>query len=218
MDQFKKFYTGKNYNQHMYTGIIGYFMKLCHRSMEYDKNKKSKVLEIGPGTHPHIDYLKHEFDNYYVLEKIDELKEFYKNKSKVTYVNYHGNKIPFDNDYFDRIIISHCLEHILEPEDFLIEIFSKLKVGGNLTIGLPTDPGILWRMGKFISANFLIKKNYDYTKEDYYYFTAKDHVNSIFSLIPIIKKNFNNVSFEKFEPFKIPFIDLNLFYIIDIKK
>ena len=93
----------------------------------------------------------------------------------------------------------------------MIEMFSKLKKGGNLTIGLPTDPGILWRIGKFISANFLIKKNYKYSKDDYYYFTAKDHVNSIFSLIPIIKKNFTKVNFQKFEPFKIPFIDLNLF-------
>ena len=218
MDQFTKFYTGKNYNQHMYTGLIGYFMKLCHRSMESDVNKKSKILEIGPGTHPHIDYLKHEFDEYYIIEKIDKLEEIYKDKKNVKYVKYDGSKLPFENEYFDRIIISHCLEHILDPEPFLIEMFSKLKKGGNLTIGLPTDPGVLWRMGKFISANFLIKKNYDYSKKDYYYFTAKDHVNSIFSLIPIIKKNFKNICFQKYEPFKVPLIDLNLFYIIDIKK
>lgn len=218
MDQFTKFYTGKNYNQHMYTGLIGYFMRLCHRSMELDVNKKNKILEIGPGTHSHVDYLKHEFDEYYILEKIDELEEIYKNKKNVKYFKYDGNKLPFENEYFDRIIISHCLEHILDPEPFLIEMFSKLKKGGNLTIGLPTDPGVLWRIGKFISANFLIKKSYDYEKNDYYYFTAKDHVNSIFSLIPIIKKNFKIINFQKYEPFKIPLIDLNLFYIIDIKK
>ncbi len=218
MNQFIKFYTGKNYNQHMYTGLIGYFMRLCHRSMEKDKNKKSKVLEIGPGTHSHIDYLNHQFDEYFILEKINELEEIYKNRENVKYFNYDGGKLPFQNDYFDRIIISHCLEHILDPEPFLLDMFSKLKKGGNLTIGLPTDPGILWRFGKFISANFLIKKSYDYTKSDYYYFTAKDHVNSIFSLIPIIKKNFKNINFQKYEPLKIPLLDINLFYIIDIKK
>ena len=105
----------------------------------------------------------------------------------------------------------------MDPEPFIIEMFSKLKKGGNLTIGLPTDPGVMWRIGKFISANFL-KKSYNYSKDDYYYFTAKDHVNSIFSLIPVIKKNFKNISFQKYEPFKIPLIDLNLFYIIYLKK
>ncbi len=218
MDEFTKFYTGNNYNQHMYTGLIGYLMKLCHKSMEYDKSKKDRVLEIGPGTHPHIDYLKHDYDEYYILEKIEELENYYKDREKVIFICQKGDKLPFDDDYFDRIILSHCLEHIIDPEVILLELFSKLKKGGNITIGLPTDPGFLWRLGKFISANFLIKKNYKFSKEDYYYFTAKDHVNSIFSLIPIIKKNFKNISFQKFEPFKVPLIDLNLFYIIDIKK
>ena len=78
MDQFTKFYTGKNYNQHMYTGLIGYFMRLCHRSMELDVNKKNKILEIGPGTHSHVDYLKHEFDEYYDFKKFIKI---YKNFS-----------------------------------------------------------------------------------------------------------------------------------------
>ena len=59
MNSFKKFYTGQNYNQHMYNGLIGFFMKLSHKKMEKNKEKKSKILEIGPGTHPHTDYLLH---------------------------------------------------------------------------------------------------------------------------------------------------------------
>ena len=218
MNSFKKFYTGQNYNQHMYNGLIGFFMKLSHKKMEKNKEKKNKILEIGPGTHPHTDYLLHEFDEYHVAEKIEELSDFYKDKDKVIFATYDGEKLPFEENFFDRIILSHCLEHILEPEKILQDIYLKLKPGGNLTIALPTDPGLLWRAGKFISANFLIKKNYDFTKEDYYYFTAKDHVNSIFSLIPIIKKNFNKINFERYEPFKIPLLDCNLFYIIDIEK
>jgi phosphatidylethanolamine/phosphatidyl-N-methylethanolamine N-methyltransferase len=218
MNQFKKFYTGENYNKHMYSGLIGYFMRLSHKRMEKSTKKKEKVLEIGPGTHPHIDYLKHDFDKYYVVEKMKELSSFYDKNDQVKFIHHEDNELPFKNDYFDRIIISHCLEHITDPEKVLKEIHSKLKKGGTLTIGLPTDPGLMWRVGKFISANFLINKNYNFTKEDYYYFTAKDHVNSIFSLIPIIKKNFDKVNFERYEPFRIPMIDLNLFYIIDITK
>jgi len=218
MNEFKDFYTGPNYNQHMYNGLIGYFMKLSHKRMEKSKIKKDRVLEIGPGTHPHIEYLKHDFEEYYVLDKIKELSNFFEKKDKIKFVHHEGSDLPFENNYFDRIIISHCLEHITDPEKILKEIHSKLKKGGTLTIGLPTDPGLMWRTGKFVSANFLINKSYNFTKEDYYYFTAKDHVNSIFSLIPIIKKNFNKVNYERYEPFRIPLIDLNLFYIIDITK
>ena len=218
MEDLKKFYLGNNYNLHMYEGLIGFFMRLSHKKMEKSIEKKSNILEIGPGTHPHINYLKHDFDNYYVLDRVKELSSFYSNMSKVKFVHHSTNKLPFDDNFFDRIILSHCLEHIVNPEEILIEIYAKLKKGGNLTIALPTDPGLMWRFGKFISANFLIKKNYDYSKDYYYYITAKDHVNSIFSLLPIIKQNFSNINFERFEPFKISSLDLNLFYIIDITK
>jgi ubiquinone/menaquinone biosynthesis C-methylase UbiE len=218
MSDFKDFYTGKNYNQHMYNGLIGYFMTLSHKRMEKNTEKKDKVLEIGPGTHPHLKYLKHNFEEYYVVDKLKELSEFFKDNKDIKFVHQESDNLPFPDNYFDRIIISHCLEHIVDPEKVLIDIYSKLKKGGSATIALPTDPGVMWRLGKFISANFLIKKNYDFTKEHYYYFTAKDHVNSIFSLIPIIKKNFNKINFERYEPFKIPMLDFNLFYIIDIEK
>ena len=40
---------------------------------------------------------------------------------------YDGKKLPYPDDSFDRIIISHCLEHILSPEEFIIEMMKKLK-------------------------------------------------------------------------------------------
>ena len=58
-------------------------------------------------------------------------------------------KIPFEDNYFDRIIISHCLEHINNPEKFLLQMMDKLKIGGVLSISLPTDPGLLFRLGRF---------------------------------------------------------------------
>jgi len=133
MNSFKKFYTGQNYNQHMYNGLIGFFMKLSHKKMEKNKEKKSKVLEIGPGTHPHTDYLSHEFDEYHVAEKIEELSDFYKDKDKVIFATYDGEKLPFEDNFFDRIILSHCLEHILEPEKILQDTFN-----------LIDDDGLLW--------------------------------------------------------------------------
>ena len=39
MTEFKDFYTGNN-NQHMYSGLIGYFMTLSHKRMEKSTKKK----------------------------------------------------------------------------------------------------------------------------------------------------------------------------------
>ena len=49
---------------------------------------------------------------------------------------------PMKMNTFDRIIISHCLEHILSPEEFIHEMMKKLKKEVILSISLPTDPGI----------------------------------------------------------------------------
>ena len=49
------------------------------------------------------------------------------------------------------------------------------------------------------------------------YLNAIDHVNTIFSLRTFIRKNFGNKLKEKYEPFKIKSLDLNLFYIAEIE-
>ena len=68
------------YSDYQYKGIIGKLMKLDHEKLEEDLPKKnySKILEIGPGPHPHLQYIKHDFDKYYILEKEEKIIKHYK--------------------------------------------------------------------------------------------------------------------------------------------
>ena len=132
--------------------------------------------------------------------------------------SYDGNNLPFEDNFFDRIIISHCLEHINKPEEFLFEMMSKLKEGGVLSISLPTDPGLLWRLGRLFIKYFIVKKTYNVSGEEYEYINATEHINSIFTLISLTRYNFKNKIDESFLPFKIKLVDLNLFYNVHITK
>ena len=70
-DQLKK--LDDRYNNHAYTGLMGIFMRYCHEQLEkieFPKNI-SKVLEIGAGSAPHIKYIKHNFDEYHIIETSD---------------------------------------------------------------------------------------------------------------------------------------------------
>jgi hypothetical protein len=58
------------------------------------------------------------------------------------------------------------------------------------------------------------KRSEDY---DHDYHAACEHVNSIFNLNVILKKKFNVIK-EEFYPLKLKMIDLNLFWIIQIRK
>ena len=212
----------KKYNSHLYSGLLGVLMNYCHKKLEIFKKKNNydKILEVGAGSAPHLKYLTHSYNEYHIAETSDYASDFFKQNlsNKIKFTKYDGKKLPYDNEYFDRIIISHCLEHILSPEEFIFEMMSKLKKGGVLSISLPTDPGIAWRLGRMFIRLFSIKRTYNIHGEEYEYINATEHVNSIFNLISIIRYHFKDTIDEKFYPFLIKSPDLNLFYNVQIYK
>ena len=211
----------KKYEDYQYKGLIGSLMKYDHRNLEetLPKKKYSNVLEIGPGFHSHIDYVKHDYKNYYILEQEKDKLNFHKKRknNKIRLSTYKKNKMPYKNNFFDRIIMCHVYEHVDKPEEFILEAMSKLKKGGVFSIALPTDPGFLWRMGRLFSKIFFVKKKQNISIKKYDYINALDHVNSIFSLYSIINY-FYDKKIERYLPFRIKAFDLNLFYNVHIIK
>jgi len=223
---FKK--VEKKYNSYQEKGAVGLFMKLCHLQLEVNNyfnkfNKKTKVLEIGAGSSPHYAYISHAFGKYVFLEKskfaINYLKKKFKKNKKIDYKSYNGKKIPFKKNFFDRIILSHVLEHIPEPEVFLKDTMKKLKKNGILSISLPCDPGVLWRVGRFFLKILSVKKILNISNVEYDYLIASEHINSIFNLKSIIKYKYSkNIINESYLPTRIKSTDLNLFYNITLRK
>ena len=218
----------KKYSTYQDAGTIGAMMQVCHNKLEDNKylkkfKKNCNVLEIGAGSSPHIKYVKHEVGKYFFLENskfaIDFLKKKFDDKKKFRFKSYNGKKIPFKNNYFDRIIISHVLEHIADPEIFLEEMMTKLKKNGILSIALPCDPGLMWRWGRLYLKLFSVKKKLNISNLEYDYMIASEHINSIFNLISIIKYKYkNNIISEQYLPFRVRIVDFNLFYNVTIKK
>ena len=211
----------KKYNSHLYSGMLGILMSYCHRKLEVFKKRNEnfdKILEIGAGSAPHFKYINDSYNEYHIAETSDYASSLFEENEKVKLKKYDGKVLPYEDEYFDRIIISHCLEHILSPEDFIFQMMKKLKKGGVLSISLPTDPGVAWRIGRLFIRIFTIKKTYEISGEEYAYINATEHINSIFSLISIIRFNFKGSIEEHFYPFKIKSPDINLFYNVHIYK
>ena len=213
-------YDKSNYREYLYSGLIGFIFRYQHQKLSPNHlvNKK-KVLEVGPGYEPHIKFKKLNYEEYHCIELSDskELKEYFQtNYSDIIFNTYDGKNINHPNNTFDRIIISHTLEHIHNPENFINEMLRVLKNEGCISIALPCDNGFLWRFGRF-----LLKKTYHkirkFSEVDFDYFIANEHVNTIFQLLSIFKKKFN-ISKEIYLPFRLKIPDLNLIYICHIKK
>ncbi|SVD21337.1 uncharacterized protein METZ01_LOCUS374191 [marine metagenome] len=216
----KEFNLDSSYNNHLYTGIIGVFMRYCHRNLEKFKSEEvySKILEIGAGTAHHLPYIKHKFQHYYVAETSDFAIDYLKKAGLEKVIKYDGKNLPFDESFFDRIIISHVLEHVNNPEEFIMEMMSKLKKGGILSISLPTDPGLLWRASRNMIKILSLNRSQKLSNMEYDYVNSIEHINSIFNLRNIIKYHFSDSIQEKFLPFRIKLPDINLFYNVHITK
>ena len=146
-----------------------------------------------------------------ISEKFIE-KAKLKTNSKVKIQIEDATKLSFNDNTFDRLIATHVLEHMHNPSKVLLEWARVVKPCGYITIVIPCDPGVAWRLGRYCSA----RKKFIKQGIDYDYWMAIEHINPINNLISFIRTYFNDYT-ELWNPFNIPSIDLNLIYIANIR-
>jgi ubiquinone/menaquinone biosynthesis C-methylase UbiE len=200
-------------------GLLPFCMRQSHKLIEakFSKNDIFKnVIEIGSGAGYHLKYVKHQYDTYTltdmnenVITKLHGMD--FSDNIKIQKID--GGVLPFSDNTFDRLIASHVLEHIYHPEKALKDWSRVVKNGGIITIALPCDPGIAWRLGRNTSSKHRASKN---GVSEWGLFVALEHVNSIDKLISMIQYFFNNRE-EKYWPLHIKSMDLNLFYTVHIQ-
>lgn len=73
-----------------------------------------------------------------------DVKDFSQKLPKsVSFSVYDGNKLPYQDSYFDFITVNHVLEHIKTPGNTLIELKRILKKKGRIYIEVPNQRS-LW--------------------------------------------------------------------------
>jgi len=65
------------------------------------------------------------------------LKYAKNNGIKTKYCDLNKNKTPFTAEYFDTIIVTDVIEHLIDPIGILIEVKRVLKKGGRIIITVP---------------------------------------------------------------------------------
>ena len=211
--RFADVYDDANYSSPLQSAV----MRSSHRLAEKRFLKTSnfaKVLEIGAGTGEHLAFVRHGFDQYVLTDLDTRALEIAKNKLK----DHHAGKLLFEkqsgavlnyaDNSFDRLIATHVLEHIVQPHLVLKEWRRVVKIGGVLSILIPTDPGLAWRLGRHLGP----RKNAMAQGIAYDYVMAREHVNACNNLIALIRHYFPTRT-EGWWPFPIPSIDLNLFFV-----
>lgn len=224
--EFKQNFWGKAYDDYLYKGLTGLFLKINHKIINsFSKKKEFKVImEFGGAGKPHWNFMSKSLiknvkkyilvDDKTYFKRIKIPKELLK---KIVLIDYRNQKkINFFRHKVDRIIASHVLEHISSPEEAVIKWVNLLKLNGSLCIALPCDPGIIWRTGQLLSMRKACKlyKMNSYEKD---LWQSREHRNSVQNLYHIFNFYFKKRK-EFWFPFIIPIININLFYIIEVNK
>jgi len=169
-------------------------------------NSNDKIIDVGSGTGDLTKIILKENKNVLIysvdlnLEMLNEAKKQFNDQQKknIKFINANAENLPFENNFFDKYVISFCLRNITYIEKALHESFRILKPGGIfycLEFSTPTSSVINKIYSKyknkivpFIGEKVANNKNaYKYLEESISQFPNQN----------ILLDKINNVGFEK---------------------
>ena len=100
-------------------------------------NKPIRILEIGCGNGWAISYISTNIE-YYAIDRGDFYGESLKNKGvKFLILDVNENNLPYEDRFFDLVMLNHVIEHISNYERFLKELYRVSVNGGYVYIRTP---------------------------------------------------------------------------------
>jgi len=171
--------------------------------------KGCTTLEIGAGLGEHLDYENLKDQNYTVIELREELiNEIKKKYPKVSaLIGDCQETISSPDEFYDRILAIHVLEHLPNLPAALNEIHRILKLnGGKFIIVIPCEGGFSYWFARQISAKRLFQKRYH---QSYDWLSSIEHINRPQEIIFELEKFFKIEDMSYF-PLKVPSITMNL--------
>ncbi|MGH7225214.1 MAG: class I SAM-dependent methyltransferase, partial [Gemmataceae bacterium] len=171
-----------------------------------------RTLEIGAGIGEHIEYerlTKEQEHNYHALELRERMgAEIRRRFPHVqTVIGDCQKRLPFDDNYFDRILAIHVLEHLPNLPAAVRELHRLCnKERGVFSIVIPCEGGLAYTLARRCSAQRLFEKRY---RQPYKWFIEREHVNRPREILDEIDPYFETID-KTFFPFRVPLVFCNL--------
>ena len=194
-DFVSKWYS-EQYQSCTYCNAAGFSQKFMHRSIELGHQSDihfGDVLEIGANRGEHLQYVRHTFDRYFLTDlQIHDHSVLPDEESRdgIIFQQEDATRLSFRDQSFDRVLCSCVLHHVSDVESTLIELRRVLKNGGHADLFLSSDPGFLFRLGRYLGPVREAKKlGLDGVKR---LVDARDHRNHVASVTRLIRHVFRD--------------------------
>lgn len=176
-----------NYSKVNLTGNSGSFAaRKIHKLIESGRPgvQYSKCLEIGTNNSSHLPFVKHSWSEYTLLDlrpKADTQSDRYMTLPGVRFIQADVHSLPFEDDSVDRVISTCLFHHLEDPLKAMKELNRVVRPSGVIDIFLPSDPGLAYRVVRFLTTSIKARKHGVLLESKY--LNAIEHRNHIKSLI-----------------------------------
>ncbi len=116
--------------------LLGYFYRNFFLYPILKKNLKGLTLDFGCGLGSFL-----EFRSNTIGVDINPFNIDFCNKKSLKAFHIKKNHLPFNDAFFDSILIDNVLEHIEYPDQIMRKLTKSLKKNGYLLIGVPGVKG-----------------------------------------------------------------------------
>ena len=178
--------------------------KYLHKSLQknFKSNAGLEILEIGANIGEHVSFVSENFESY-TLSDIRQTKFLNQGNPKIKFQIADVQDLPFEDCTFDRIISTCVFHHLDDPVRGLEEIRRVIRIGGYISILLPNDPGIMYRILRVLTTLRTARRQGILDKVQLV--RALEHKNHYLSIRTLIKWVFENDEIKlNFKPFRIP--------------
>jgi len=199
----------------------GTIEKFNHRfPAKYSRPGFLRTLEIGAGLGEHINYEKltaEQEANYYALELREnmaaKIREHFPRVQAI--VGDCQAKLQFDDNFFDRYIAVHVLEHLPNLPACLREAHRVLdKRRGQMLVVIPCEGSPAYSFARKISAQRIFEKTYNMP---YKVFIGREHINVPREILAELHPYFTVESRSFFPLPFLPFVFNNLCIGLSLK-
>jgi SAM-dependent methyltransferase len=168
-----------------------------------------RTLEIGAGIGAHLAYEDISGQEYHANELRPELCGQLKEKYPgVTVLSGDcQERLPYEADFFDRVLAVHVLEHIPNLPAALREIYRIIKKSGVFSVVIPCEGGLATKIARSISTKPNFERKYPGQKYDW--LIASEHINMPGEIIEELSVLFS-ITHSRYYPLMIPSVELNL--------
>lgn len=181
-------WDGTNYDDYLYVGAQGFFMRQLHSRMEkpFPKHEVFPLtVEVGAGEGQHLPYVRHQFSRY-VMTDLRARRSEEALPPGAEFMAADAENLPFEDGSVDRLVSTCVLHHLGDPERALRSWRRVVRPGGAITILLATDPGFAHRLGRHLTTRrAAMKLGLDYDLE-----MAREHRNHAGALMVMIERVF----------------------------